>query len=71
MFDLQFAVVRERLRKAKAQMLKNRVVQTAQSPTAVGFDLNQTSFRLSKNNFQRGITRLALRGGAQLYVLFQ
>ena len=52
-------------------MLKNRVVQTAQSPTAVGFDLNQTSFRLSKNNFQRGITRLALRGGAQLYVLIQ
>ena len=39
MFDLQFAVVRERLRKAKAQMLKNRVVQTAQSPTAVGFVL--------------------------------
>ena len=39
MFDLQFAVVRERLRKAKAQMLKNRVVQTGQSPTAVGFVL--------------------------------
>ena len=26
MFDLQFAFVRERLRKAKAQMLNNRVV---------------------------------------------
>ena len=39
MFDLQFAFVRERLRNAKAQMLKNRVVQAAQSPTAVGFVL--------------------------------
>ena len=71
MFDLQFAFVREKLRKAKAQMLNNRVVQTAQSPTAVGFVLNQTSARWSKNNLQRGITRLALRGGAHLYVLIQ
>ena len=39
MFDLQFAVVGEELRKAKAQMLKNRVVQTAEYPTAVGFVL--------------------------------
>ena len=39
MFDLQFAFVRERMRKAKAQMLNKRVVQTAQSPTAVGFVL--------------------------------
>ena len=39
MFDLQFAVVREELRKAKAQMLKNRVVQIAQNSTAVGFVL--------------------------------
>ena len=39
MFDLQFAFLRERMRKAKAQMLNKRVVQTAQSPTAVGFVL--------------------------------